>query len=116
AAIPCRDANKNIVVIRLGVFNENIEISVVNEDTGIINFKLALMFSTTAVFFKKLRIWKSLLRILVQHLHVAVTRRTVQVIVKLFAIFSVITFRSGQTKEALFDNRILFIPESRSKT
>jgi hypothetical protein len=42
-------------------------------------------------------------------------RRRVEVVIKLLDIFTVVTFRSGKTKEPFFQDRIATIPESKGK-
>jgi hypothetical protein len=55
------------------------------------------------------------MRILIKHLHVAVSRGIIQVEVILLHIFAVISFAVCESEETLLEDRIIAIPECQRK-
>ena len=86
-----RDFDENIVGIRLGVFNQNIEVAIVVKHAGIDQIKFRRVSTTTAVLFNKLRIRKRGLRIFVEIFHVGVRGCAIEVEKILFHVLAVIT-------------------------
>src|SRR5262249_50046705 len=95
----------------LGVFHEDVEVSILVEHAGVEQLVLELAAAARAARVDELRVRVSLLRILVEIFHVGVGRRAVEVEVVLLDVLAVIAFAVGQAEEALFDNGILAIPE-----
>jgi hypothetical protein len=56
------------------------------------------------------------LRIFIEHLEVRMRRRGVEVVVKLFDVFAVISLAVREAEKALFQNWIFPIPEGQSQT
>src|SRR5258708_14335678 len=104
-------ANAQVFDSCLGVFCEDIEVTVFLKDTGIQKLKLWLILAAAAVRFQQASIRILRLRILVQILHVGVRRGGIKIEVILFYIFAVISFMARKTKETLFQDRIAAIPE-----
>ena len=115
AAVARADLDQNVGWRLLGVFHEDIEVAIPVEDASI--NQLVLRFSATAppVRLNQIRIWKFTLRIFVEHLHVGVGRRTVDVEVVLLDIFAVVPLTVGQAEHALLEDGILAIPKSKGK-
>src|SRR5438874_6215848 len=106
SAIKGFHANANIFGTGLGILNEDVEVAVIVEDAGIQQLIFHSAAVAPAVLLDQLTIRKFSLRILVQHLHVAVGGSVIQVEVILFYIFTVIALAGVQTKHPLFQDRI----------
>ena len=115
AAIAHANLDQNIGWRLLGVFHENIEVTILVENAGI--NQLVLRFGATAppVRLNEITIRKFILRIFVEHLHIRVGRRTVDVEVVLLHIFAVVPLAVGQAEHTLFEYGILPIPQSKGK-
>src|SRR5260370_30587629 len=64
---------------------------------------------------EQLVVGESLLRILVQKLHVRVGWRVVEKVVKLLDVLAMVAFLAAKTVEALFENAVLSVPQSDGK-
>ena len=115
AAIAHADLDQNVGWRLLGVFHEDIEVAILVENAGI--NQLVLRFGATAppVRLDQIAIRKFILRIFVEHLHVRVGRRTVDVEVVLLHIFAVVPLAVGQAEHALLEYGILAVPEREGK-
>src|SRR6202046_4150026 len=115
AAISHANLDQNIGWRFLGVFHKNIEVAILVENAGI--KQLVLRFGATAppVSLDQIAIRKFILRIFVEHLHVRVGRRTVDVEVVLLHIFTVVSLAVGQAEHALLKYGILAVPEGERK-
>src|SRR6266699_2070305 len=87
-AIMDRDEHEDVLRIRLGVFDEDIEVAVVVEDAGVEQLELRLVFAATTVLLHKPAIGKFTLRILIEHFQVGMCWRGVEVIIQLLGVFS----------------------------
>jgi hypothetical protein len=105
------DPDKNIFYVRLGIFDENIEVTVLVEYAGVEQFVFELTFVAPSVFLQEFCVRKSGLRILVEVLHVGVRGRAVEVKVGFLNVFAVIPFFTRQSKKALLEDGIALIPE-----
>ena len=115
AAVGDADLNEDVGWRLLGVFHKDIEIAVLIENAGI--HQLVLGFSATAppVRLDQITIRIFILRIFVEHLHVRMGRRIVDVEVVLLDIFAVVPLTVGQAEHALLEYGILAIPKSKGK-
>src|SRR6059058_2979577 len=95
--------------------DKHVEIAPIIEYSGIHQLELGIEARSPAVLLNQPRVRKLLLRILVQRLHVRMRRCVVQIEVAFLYIFSMIAFLSVQSKEPLFEKRIMPIPHSRGK-
>src|SRR5690349_11123709 len=111
AAIHGCDLNENVFDICFGVLDKNIEVAVVDENSGIEQFEFGLTPATAPVFFNEKFVREFSLRILVQHAHVAVRWSGIEIKVALLYILTVIALVSRQPEEALFEDRIAAVPE-----
>src|SRR6185437_11124475 len=91
--------DEDILHIRLGIFDKNVEIAVLVEDTRVYQLELRLLPRPSSVFINQPLIGKSLMRILVEHLHVAVGGRGVQVVLQFLYVFAMIAFIAGETEQ-----------------
>ena len=102
--------NADIFSVSLGVFHEHIEVAVILEDARVEQFKFRPTAFAPAILVDELSIGKLLLRVLVQHLHVAVRGCVVEIKVILFYVLTAVAFRRGQSKVPLLEDRISSIP------
>ena len=116
AAIAHADLDQDVGWRLLGVFHEDVEVAILVEHASI--NQLVLRFGATAppVRLDQITIGKFILRIFVEHLHVRVGRRTVDVEVVLLHIFAVVPLAVGQAKHALLEYGILAVPQRKGKT
>src|SRR5262245_9291489 len=115
-AVAGRDLYQNILRRLFGILDEHIEVAVVVEDTGVEKLILHLGATAAPVGLHQVGVGKSRLRVLVEKLHVGVGRRRVEVEVVLFDVLAVVGFAVGQAKKALFENRVLAVPQRQRKT
>src|SRR5437868_10977481 len=73
------DSDEDVLALRLGVLHEHIEVTVLLEYAGVEQFEFGLSLVPTLIFFEQLLIRERPLRILVQILHVGVSRSTVEI-------------------------------------
>ena len=69
------DAHQHVVDLRLGVYDHDIEITVVVEHSSVEQLELRLVLAALPVLLHKLRVGELRLRVLVEVLHVGVRRR-----------------------------------------
>ena len=81
------------------------------EDAGLEQLILGPGAAAPAVLLDQLMIRKLLLRVLVQHLHVAVCGSVIEVEVVLLYILTMIAFARRQAEHPLFQNGVSAIPE-----
>src|SRR5690349_5517538 len=81
------------------------------EEFGIEQFKFGLAPATAAVFVEEKLIWKFGLGIFVEHAHVAVRGRRVEIEVALFHVFAVIALIAGEAEEPFFEDGIAAVPQ-----
>jgi hypothetical protein len=104
---------QNVFLIGFGVFDKHIEVATLLEGRaqGVDQLEFGRVPPASPILFDQKTIGKFDLRILVQHLHVRMRRRAVEVKVVFLDVFAVIALRAGQTEETLLDDRITFIPQ-----
>ena len=112
ASVGDGNSNRDIVDIFLGILNLHIEVSAVLEDACVEQFELGLLTIAPRVLLDQLRIRKRLVRVLVQILHIGMSRRGVEIEVILFHVLAVISFGTGQAEQPLFQDGVITVPES----
>lgn len=95
--------------------NKNIPITIFFECIRIQNFILGDVTTTILVLSHKLLVRIASLRVLVEKLHVRMSRSGVQVIVQLFDIFTVISLMTCNAEKAFLENGVLTIPKGEPK-
>src|SRR5207249_4985537 len=100
-AVRNRQANKNVVLVGLGIFRKDIEVAVVIKGSAVDEFKLSCAQTAAPIFLDETPIRKFRLRVFVKRLHVRMRRRRVEVVVELLYILTVIALGAGETEEAL---------------
>jgi hypothetical protein len=111
AAIERLDADAQIVGVRLGVFDEHVEVPVLVEDARIEQLELRPLPAAARVLLDQPAVRILGLRVLVQVLHVAVGRRAVDVEVILLQILAVIPLARDQPEWPLLEDRIPAVPQ-----
>ncbi|MGC4089204.1 MAG: hypothetical protein QM756_15230 [Polyangiaceae bacterium] len=106
-----RDADQNVFGPRLGVLRDHVEVLSVVERPAVGDLELRLLLAARAIFFHQARVGKLSARILVQRLQVRRRRRSVQVVVELLDVLTVIAFRPGQAEQALLQDGVAFVPQ-----
>src|SRR5580704_4949751 len=109
------NAYQQVFRIAFGILDENIEIAVVIEYTGIQQFVLELFTGAMLIGLDKIFIGKFSLRILVEIFQVGVRGSAVHVEVAFLYVFPVIPFTVRQSKQALLENGIAPVPQGESK-
>src|SRR5690606_20153071 len=75
-----------------------------------------LSFCPVSVLVYNFAVRKSYSRIFINHLHVRVGRRIVEVIENLFNVFAVVTFVIAKPEKTFFNHVVLSVPERKCKT
>src|SRR5262249_44592663 len=91
AAICRAYADEYVFGSRLGVFDDDIEITILVEYSGVHELEFRLPAAATPVFFEESSVRELGLRVLVEKLHVAVGRCRIEIEVILFDILAVIS-------------------------
>src|SRR6185503_17099583 len=98
------DSNQNVLGAALGIVHKDVEVSIVVEDTGVDEFKLGRTPVSRATAKHEFSIRERRLRVFVQVPHVGMRRSTVQVVVVVFNIFTVVAFVAGESENAFLQN------------
>ena len=101
----------NILCVLFCIFNDNVKIPIGIKYSGIQQFVLVLEFACLFIFIYQLLVGKFRLRILVQHLHVAVGGGRILVEVDFFDVLPMIALVARQSKKSFLQKRIFAIPE-----
>ncbi len=116
-AVDGLDANANVFRPGFGIFDEDIEVAVFIEDSRVQQFVLrrAHLPPAAPVFFQQFLVRKLALRILVQHLHVTVGRRVVEIEPVFLGVLAVVAFVAREPEHALFEDGIASIPQGQGE-
>src|SRR6185312_8822905 len=82
------DADQNVVRRGFRILNRDVEVAALVEDAGVEKFVLAIVLRAPAVFLNELFVGEGLLRVLVESLHVRVSRGVFEEEVVLFDVFA----------------------------
>lgn len=110
------DPDQDVILVSFGIFDQHIEVAIFGKDPRIHQFVLKVLKAAAAIFRHQIAVWESRLWVFVEHLHITVGRRAVQVKIDLLDILAVVAFGAGQPKEAFLENWIVPIPEGQRKT
>ena len=111
-----RHEHQDVVSRGLGVFHEDIEVTVRFEQAGVEQFKFRLVHAAPPVFVQKPRVGKFFLRIFVEKFQIGVRRRGVEIIIKFLHVLAVVALGVGEAKETLLQNRVFAIPHCQRET
>ena len=115
-AVVDRDLNQQVFRGRLGVLDEDVEVTILIEHAGIDQLVLEFVAAAFAVGLDEIAVWKRRLRVLVQVLHVRVRRRRVEIEVVLLDVLAVVALAVGQTKQPFLEDGVLAVPERDGET
>ncbi len=115
-AVERGDLDEDVFHIRFRVFHEDVEIPVVLEHARIQQLKLRIRAPALSVFLHQPAVRKFRLRVLVQHAHVAVSWRGIQVEITLFHVLAMISLIAGQTEKAFLQDGIFAVPQGQRET
>jgi hypothetical protein len=115
SAIHGLDANRNILRGTLGVFDKHVEIAVLFEDACVQQFELEASATTIPVLRNQALVGEPCLGVLIEVFHVGMSWGIVEVEVVFLHILAMISFARRKAKGALFQNRILAIPDSQAE-
>lgn len=90
---------------------ENIPIAVLVEDISVKDLELGYITITVLVLLYEFFVWKGLLRILVQELHVRMRWGRIEIIVQLLDVFAMVPLMSSDTEEAFLQDTVLSVPQ-----
>src|SRR5216684_2723598 len=109
------DANQDIFDIGLRVFHKYVKVAVLLEHSGIEQLKFRLLLAPAPIFLQQPRIRKLPLWVLVEHAHVAVRWRRIQVKILLLDVLAVVSFVARQAEKPLLQYGIAPIPHRQAK-
>ena len=105
-----RDPHQDVFRALFGILHKNVEIPVAIEYACVEEFILHVATVAPLVCPDQIRVGKCRLRVLVEVLHVGMSRRAVEVEVVLLHILSVVALAVAQSEEPLLENRVLAVP------
>jgi hypothetical protein len=111
SAIGRADADEDVPRARLCIFDDDVEIAIVVEDSGVEKLVFGVVARAASIRLHEIRVRKRALRVLVQVLHVRMARNVVEVEVILLDVLAVIAFRARETEQALLQDGIGFVPQ-----
>ena len=100
-AVRRADSDQEVVGRGLGVLDEDVEVPVVIEQAGVDELVFQRLTPARAVGAQQVRVGIRALWILVEHPHVRVGGRAVEVVVALLNVLTVIAFGTGQTGQVV---------------
>ena len=110
------DAHDGFIFALLGVGDPHFEESIGIERGGVEQFVFIVMRVTTTVLAHQRFIGKRALRIDIHHAIERMRGQRILMKPNLFRVLAVIAFAVGQAKQALFENRILAVPQRNRET
>ncbi len=105
------DADQDVFRAGLGVLHDDVEVPIVGKRAGVEQLEFRRPPVAPRVLLHEARVGKRRLRVLVEHLHVGVRRRGVEVEVVLLDVLAVIALAAGEPEEPLLEDRIAPVPE-----
>ena len=112
-AIDHRDVAEDVLGVRLGVLDEHVEVPIGGEYVGhgIEQLELRLPLASRSVGLDERLVREGDLRILVDHFHVGVRRRAVEVEVVFLHVLAVVALLIAEPERALLQERVLLVPQ-----
>ena len=110
------DLDKDILGNLLGIFHKHIEVAIAIEDSRIEELVFHVASAAPFAVRDQVIVGKCGMGIFIQVLHVGMSWRAVQIEVILFDILTMVAFAIRQSKEALFEDWIVAIPQGQTKT
>ena len=110
-AIVDGDQHQYILGTGFGVLDKDIKITIIIEDTCIQELELRLVLTSLPAFLNQLVVRKGPLRIFIEHLQIRMGWGSIEVIIKLLYILSMVALAVRKAKKPLFQYRIAAIPK-----
>ena len=101
ASVMHRQLHQDVVDAALGVFDLDVEITLLVEDPGIDQLELGILRRAAPVFLDQGVVGERALRIFIKHPHVGMRGRAVEIVIELLDVFAVIAFLVGQPEQPL---------------
>src|SRR5579884_1215384 len=111
-----RNANQDILWLRLRVLDHNIKVTILGKNACIYQLIFWLLPSSSPILSHQIIIGEGALRILIERLHIRMGWSIIQIVIIFFDILSVIALWTTQTKEPLLENGVSAIPQAESET
>ena len=104
------DSNENVFDVGLRVLHEKIEITVFRKDSRVEQFEFRLATAAALALLYQGFVRKRRLRIFVEHAHVAVRGRGIEIEVVFLHVLTVIALISREAEKPLFQNGVASVP------
>mmetsp|Transcript_11102 Transcript_11102/g.33456 ORF Transcript_11102/g.33456 Transcript_11102/m.33456 type:complete len:404 (+) Transcript_11102:619-1830(+) len=114
-AVDRSHGEQNVVHRRAGILHVDVKVPVLIKDARVHELVLGIVTAERGVFVAQGVVRELCLRVLVQHLQVAVARRCVQVVVQVLDVLAVIALRAPEPKQPLLENGVLPIPHGQGQ-
>src|SRR5687767_4690223 len=111
AAVEDADPDEEVFGGRLGVLDEDVEVTIVVKDAGVDQLVLWLRAAPRGVRRYEVVVGVRSVRVLVEVPHVRVRGGAVEVVVILLDVLAVVPFAVGEAEEALLEDRVVSVPE-----
>src|SRR5665811_885037 len=105
------DSNQDVLRARFSVLHRDVEVAILGEDTGIEQLIFIVLTTAALVFRDQIGVWERSLRILVERLHVGMTRRVVEEVIGFLNVLAVIALVPGQPEQAFLQYWVGLVPE-----
>ena len=115
-AIVDADPDQHVLRGGLGILDDDVEVAVAVEDAGVDELVLELVPRPLAIRRHEVVVGIGRLGVLVEILHVRVSRRAVEVEVILFDVLAMVALAIGQPEQPLLENRVRAVPERQRET
>jgi hypothetical protein len=109
-------AHHDVIGRVLRILDADIEVTIAIEHTGIEHFVFGKRRAAPPVLVDELLIRIGVVRILVQHLHVRMRRRAVEIKVQLLHILAMIALLVREAEEPFLDDRVTPVPQCERHT
>jgi len=110
-AVAHRQDDAEVLGVGLGVADLDVEVAVELEHAGVDEFELALAAIALPVLAEQPRVRKLRLRVLVERAQPGRGRQRVEVEVLLLDVLAVVALGTGESEQALLQERITFVPQ-----
>ena len=113
AAVVRRDPAEDVLLIRLGVLHDDVEITTGREGFAerVHQLEFGLAAGPSTVLGEQSLVGVLHLRVLVKHPHVGVGGQAVEVVVILLDVLAVVALLVGQAEESLLEERVAAVPD-----
>ncbi len=111
ASVVDGDADEDVFGVGFGVFDEDVEVGVVVEGAGFVEFEFAVEAGAVFVEGAEGFVGEGGVRVFVEAFGVGVGWGGVEVVPSFFGVFAVVAFGVGEAEEAFFEDGVVSVPE-----